>query len=50
MAAERDDDVMVVLLMYCGLLATTLSAGHRPEQPLVVAAEKKQCQLSVGIA
>jgi ankyrin repeat protein len=40
MAAERDDDVMVVLLIWCGLKATTLSAGLDPEQPLLVAARE----------
>ncbi|KIW00454.1 uncharacterized protein PV09_07979 [Verruconis gallopava] len=40
MAVERDDEVMVALLLWCGLTANGLSAGDRPEPPILVAARK----------
>jgi len=44
MAASRDDDIMVALLIWCGINANTKSAGHRPNLPIQTAAESNSAR------
>lgn len=44
MAARKDDDIMVALLIWCGISANTKSAGHRPVLPIQMAAESNSAR------